>query len=73
MLLHRGLLKEKYEKHLKQFVSLGDGWGPVSLECCLKLPHIQNNHSPVKILRGLDKDRVEFSDLPSSRCVLLLI
>ena len=57
----------------EQFVSLGDGWDPVSLEFCLKLPHIQYNHSPVKILRGLDKDRVEFSDLPPSRCGLLLL
>ena len=47
VLSHRGLLRAKYEKLLEQFVSLGDGWGPVSLGCCLKLPHTQYNHSPV--------------------------
>ena len=47
VLSQRGLLPEKYEKLQEQFVSLGDGWGPVSLECCLKLPHIQYNHSPI--------------------------
>ena len=47
VLSHRGWLQEKYEKLLQQFVSLGDGWGPVSLECYLKLPLIQYNHSPV--------------------------
>ena len=47
VLSHRGLLQEKYEKLLQQFVSFGDGWGPDSLECCLKLPHIQYKHSPV--------------------------
>ena len=47
VLSHRGLLQEKYEKRQEQFVSFGDGWGPVSLECCLKLPHIRYNHSPV--------------------------
>ena len=47
VLSHRGLLQEKYEKLLGQFVSLGYGWGPVSVQCCLKLPHIQYNHSPV--------------------------
>ena len=41
----RGLLLGKYEKLQEQFVSLGDGWGLVSLECCLKLPHIQCTHS----------------------------
>ena len=47
VLSHRGWIQEKYEKLQEQFVSLSDGWGPVSLECCLKLPHIQYNHSPV--------------------------
>ena len=47
VLSHRGWIQEKYEKLQEQFVSLGDGWGPVSLECCSKLPHIQYNHSPV--------------------------
>ena len=41
VLLHRGWIQEKYEKLQEQFVNLGDGWGSVSLECCLKLPHIQ--------------------------------
>ena len=31
VLWHRGLLREKYEKLLEQFISLGDGWGPISL------------------------------------------
>ena len=35
VLSHRGWIQEKYEKLQEQFVSLGDGWGPVSLECCL--------------------------------------
>ena len=47
VLSHRGLLQEKYEKLKEQFISLRDGWCPVSLECCLKLPHIQYSHSPV--------------------------
>ena len=47
VLSHRGWLPEKYEKLQEQFVSLNDGWDPVSLECCLKLPHTQYNHSPV--------------------------
>ena len=47
VLSRSGLLQEKYEKLQEQFVSLGDGWSPVSLECCLKLPHIQYTHSPI--------------------------
>ena len=47
VLSHRGLSQEKYEKLIEQFVSLVNGWGLISLECCLKLPHIQYNHSPV--------------------------
>ena len=38
VLSHRGWLPEKYEKLQEQSVSLSDEWGPVSLECCLKLP-----------------------------------
>ena len=72
MLSHRGLLSEKYEKLQEQLVSLGDGWGPVSLECCLKLPH---NNTPIVQFRSYEGsiETVEFSDLPTSRCGLLLL
>ena len=49
VLSHRGLLQEKYEKLRQHFVSLCDGLGPVSLECCLKLPLIQYNLSLIHI------------------------
>ena len=39
-LSHTGLLQEKYEKLQEQFVGLSGGWGPVSLDCCVKLSHI---------------------------------
>ena len=66
VLSHSGWLQEKYEKLQEQFVSLGDGWDPVSLECRLKLLHIQYNHSPIYLLQGLDKDRVVFRSAPQS-------
>ena len=65
------LLLGKCERLQEQFVTPGDGWGPVSLECCLKLPHIQCTHSLIWILQGLDRDTVEFFDRPPSRCGLL--
>ena len=70
LLSHRSLLLGKYEKLQEQFVSLGDGWGPVSFECCLKLPHIQCTHSLIWILQGLNRDTVEFFDRLPSRCGL---
>ena len=64
LLSHRGLLLGNYEKLQERFVTLGDVWGPVSLECCLKLPHIQCTHSLIWILQGLDRDTVELFDRP---------
>ena len=66
------LLLGKYEKLQEQFVTLGDGWGPISLECCLKLPHIQCTHSLIWILQGLDRD-TEFFGRPPSRCGLRIL
>ena len=62
--------QEKYEKLQEQIASLDDILDPVSLECCLKLPHIQWTHSLILILQGLDRDIGEFSDRPPSRCGL---
>ena len=73
LLSHTGLLLGKYEKLQEQFVGLGDGWGPVSLECRLKLPHIQCTHSPIWILQGLDRDTVEFSGRSPSGCSVRLL
>ena len=73
LLWHKGLLLGKYEKLQEQFVTPGDGWSPVSLECCLKLPHIQCTHSLIWILQGLDIDTVVFFDQPPSWCGIWLL